>query len=100
EADLGENIGDGLLRGVVKARTEAPDGSLVREGGFRTEIGDGKRLLKDQGAGHDLAVNGPQRFVGDRACIQLADALKHGQFPVRGVDFLSRLELEDRKSTR
>ena len=58
------------------------------------EIGDGHRLLQRQRAGHDLAINGPQRSFVIGPGFMLADALQHRPFPVRRVDFLAGLELD------
>src|SRR6266404_3771456 len=92
--DLGENVRDGFLRGITQAGTEPPDGRLVREGRLRPEIGDGHGFLERERAGHDLAVNGAERLAGDGALVQAADALKHGAFAVRRINFLTRLDFD------
>ena len=51
-------------------------------------------LLQRQRAGHDLAIDGAKLFVGHRAAVELADALEHGAFAMRRVDFLAGLELD------
>ena len=89
-ADLGEDIGDGLLRRVAQAGAEALDGRLVRERRLGPEIGHRQRLLQRQGAGHDFAVNRPQRVVGERPLVLPADPLQHRPFAVRRVNLLAR----------
>jgi hypothetical protein len=93
-ADLGEDIGDGLLRRVEQAGAETADGRLVGESRLGPKIGNGQGLLKRQGAGHDLAVNGPQRLVGDRPLVLPADPLQHRPFAVRRVNLLAGLALD------
>ena len=93
-ADLGENVGDGFLRGVTQARTEPADGRLMRERRLRAEIGDGHGLFQRERAGHDFAVNRAELVVGHRPGVGLADALEHGAFAVRRVNFLAGLELD------
>ncbi len=92
-ADLGEDIGDGLLRGVAQAGAEAADGRLVGEGRLRPQVGNGQGLLQRQGAGHDLAVNRPQRLVGERPLVLPADPLQHRPLAVRRINLLAGLAL-------
>ena len=93
-ADFGEDIGDGLLRRVEQAGAEAADGGLVGEGRLGPKIGNGEGLLERQGAGHDFAVNGPQRLVGNRPLVLPADPLQDGPFAVRRVNLLVGLALD------
>ena len=93
-ADLGENIRDGFLRRVFQAGAEAFDRRLMRESGFRPEIRDAHRLFKRERAGHDFAVNGAELLVGHRAGIVAADAIEHGTFAMRRVDFLAGRQLD------
>jgi len=91
-ADLGEDVGDGFLGGVAQARTEAADGSLVRERRLGTEIRDGHGLFQRQRAGHDFAINGAQLVAGHRPLVQVADALEDGALAVRHVNLPASLE--------
>ena len=93
-ADLGEDIGDGFLRNVTEAGTEFLDGGLMRERRLRPEVGDGHRLFQGQSARHDFTVNGAQLVFGHRPLVEFTDALEHGAFTVRRINFLARLELE------
>jgi hypothetical protein len=93
-ADFGENVGDGFLRRVTQAGAEALHGRLMRERRLRPEVGDGHRFLQRQCAGHDLPVNGAQRFVLDRALVELADALQNHPLAMRHVNGLAGLDLD------
>ena len=64
------------------------------EGGLGPEIRDGHRLFERERARHDFTVNGPERFVRERARVQPAQALQHGALAVRRVNFLAGLELD------
>src|SRR5688500_11590553 len=75
----------------MEARTEAAHGGLMRERRFGTEEGNGHRFFQRQRAGHDLAIDRAQRVVADRTAIELANALQHGEFAMRHVDFLAAL---------
>ena len=66
----------------------------MREGRFRPEVGDGQRLFERQGAGHDFAINRPQRFIGDRPLVLAANPLQHRPFAVRRVNLLAGLEFD------
>jgi hypothetical protein len=92
-ADLGEDVSDGLLRGVTQAGAEAADCRLVGERRLRPKIGNRQGLLERQGAGHDLPVNRPQRIVGKRTLVLPADPLQHRPFAVRRVNLLAGLAL-------
>src|SRR5882762_10813644 len=93
-ADFAEDVGDRLLSGVKQAGAEAPNGGLVREGGFGSQIRDRKRFLERKRAGHDLAINGAQRFIGHRAGVQLADPMKNSALAMRSVDFFAGFEFD------
>src|SRR6185369_1456874 len=82
------------LRGITQAGTESPDGGLMRERGFGPEVSDGERLLERQRAGHDFPVDRAERIVGHWTFVPFADAMQHGAFAVRRVDFLAGLELD------
>ncbi len=75
-ADLGEHVGNGLLRHVTQAGTEFLNRGLMRERRLRAEIRDGHGLLQRQRAGHDFAVNRAELVVGYRPLVRLADALQ------------------------
>jgi hypothetical protein len=92
--NLGEYVGDGFLRGIIQAGTEFLDGRLMRERRFRPEIRNGHGLFQRERAGHDLAVDGAELIVGDRAGVVAAHAVEHGAFAMRRVDFLARLQLD------
>ena len=64
------------------------------EGRLGPEVGDGQGLLQRQGAGHDFAVNRPQRLVGDRPLVLPADPLQHRPLAVRRVNLLAGLALD------
>ena len=66
----------------------------MRERGFRSEIRDGERLLQRERAGHDFAIDSAEGFVGDRPGVLFADAGEHGEFAMRRIDFLARLEFD------
>jgi hypothetical protein len=86
---LGENVRDGLLRGVFQAGAEPANGGLVREGSFRAEIGDAQGLFQCERAGHDFTINRLQLFGGHWAGIQFGHAVEHSPFAMRRVDFLA-----------
>ena len=92
-ADLGEHVGNGLLRHVAQTGTETADGGLMRERRLRAEIRNGHGLLQRQRAGHDFAVNRAELVVGYRPFVRPADALQHSAFAVRRVNFLAGLKL-------
>ncbi len=92
--DLGENVRDGFLRGIIQARAEFLDRGLMRERRFRPEIRDGHGLFERERAGHDFAVDRAQLFVRDRPGVVRANAFEHGAFAVRRINFLAGLELD------
>src|SRR5437867_11293407 len=79
---------------VAQAGAEATNGGLVREGRFRTEVSNPHRFLQRQRAGHHLAIDRAQGFVGNRAFVEPPDALQHGQLAVRRVNLLARFEFD------
>ena len=91
---FGKNVGDGFLCRVTQARAEFPDGRLVRESRFRPEVGDGHGFFQRQRAGHDFAINRPQRFLGDGPVVQLANTVKHRALAMRRINFLTRRKLD------
>ena len=86
---LVEHIGDGPLGRVGQRGAKASQGRLMGEGRFRPEIGDGQTPLQGQSTRHDLTVDGPESFVGDRSLIVAKDLLEHGPLPVRCIDLLA-----------
>ena len=93
-ADFAENVSDGLLWRVVKARAKSANGGLVSESGFGSEIRDGERFLERESAGHDFAINGAQGFAGHWAGIQAADAIQDSTFAVWSVDFFTGFKFD------
>src|SRR4051812_39145317 len=76
------------MRGIIQAGSEFFDRRLMGECCLRTEISDRHRLLQRERAGHDLTINRPQRFIGDRPFIRLANPFNDRQFAMRRVNFL------------
>ena len=89
--DLSENVGDGLLGGVMEAGSEAPDGGLMGESGFRTKIGDDECFFESERAGHDFPVNRAKLLCRHRAGVEFGDAVQDSAFAMRSVDFLAAL---------
>ena len=82
----GGDIGDG---DVLDGGAEFFDAGEVREGALGPEIGDAEGFFEGEAAGHELAVDGFQARVGQRAAdgfVGGADAFEHDFFTVGGVD--------------
>ena len=67
---------------------------LLTEGGLGTEVRHGHRFLQGQSAGHDFAVNGPQRFAGHRSRIEFANAVQDRPLAVRRINLFACFDLD------
>ena len=86
---LVEHIGNGPLGRIRQRGTEASQGGLMGERRLGPQISDGQAALQRKGARHDLAVNGPQTFVGNRPLIVAENLLEHGPLPMRCINLLA-----------
>ncbi len=64
-------------------------------GAFRAEISDLEVLLESEGGRHDLAVNGPDGFVGEPALVHFDQFAQQGVLAVGGIDLQALFFLDE-----
>ena len=83
--NLFEAVVDGGTRHGVCGVAEMFDGGLLGECSLRAQIGNRQRTLYRQTFAHNLAKQPSDRFIRQRAAVQILNPAQNGHFPFRTV---------------
>ena len=83
--NLFEAVVDGGTRHGVCGVAEMFDGSLLGKCSLRAQIGNRQRTLHRQTFAHNLAKQPGDRFIRQRAAVQILNPAQNGHFPFRTV---------------